>query len=337
MSLVHHVPSPEMGSAGAEQVRVLVVEDSEDYALLVASTLDRSSLADFDVERVTSLDEALASAERSHYDAMLLDLSLPDGCGAFTVAFGCAIADRLPIVVLTSTDDEELAMTAIHAGAQDYLVKDRVDCREVPSAVLRAIERRRRLMALGAQDAVSGGVALAGPGAGTATDPVTGVPARGAFTERISDAIARAQRSGELIGVFVVGLDHFDVLHDMLGKVTFNELVCAVAQRIASSTRRGNAFARLGRETFGVLLECVPSEGSAARAAASLCDALESVSIATPSGIELRTVSSSIGIAFHPDDGDDAEALIARATEAQVQASASDGSSVRLYAPPSVE
>jgi len=337
MSLAGHVPTPQMGSAEAERIRVLVVEDSEDYARLVAATLDRSPLAHFDVERVTSLDEALASVERSHYDAMLLDLSLPDGCGAFTVAFGCAIADRLPIVVLTATDDDELAMTAVRAGAQDYLVKDRVDRREVPGAVLRAIERRRRLMALGARDASAGNAGPTGPGVATETDPVTGAPGVGAFSARVSDAIARSRRSGEMVAVLAIGLDHFDVLHDMLGPVTFDELVCAVAQRIAFCTRRGNTFARLGRETFGVLLECVPSEGSAARAAAVLSDSLESVRIATPSGIELRTVSSSIGVAFHPNDADDAEALIARAKEAQVRASASEGSSVRLHAPPSVD
>lgn len=75
---------------------------------------------------------------------MLLDLGLPDDSGIFTLASACRFSDDLPIIVLTADSDRSLAMAATEAGAQDYVIKDRVDRNNVPGLVRRAIERHDR-------------------------------------------------------------------------------------------------------------------------------------------------------------------------------------------------
>src|SRR5690242_1599496 len=77
----------------------------------------------FALRHVSRLTEALALLARERHDVLLLDLSLPDAHGLGTVERVRAAAPALPIVVLTGNDDDALALAALHAGAEDYVVK----------------------------------------------------------------------------------------------------------------------------------------------------------------------------------------------------------------------
>ena len=77
------------------------------------------------------------------FDAILLDLSLPDSHGVKTVAQVNAVAPHLPIVVMTGLDDEEMGMEAVRQGAQDYLIKGHGDGRLVARAIRYAMERKQ--------------------------------------------------------------------------------------------------------------------------------------------------------------------------------------------------
>jgi len=80
-------------SPGSEiYTQILLVEDNDDYAELIQQTLLQSKAASVQVHRELRLDDALGLIEYEHYDIMLLDLSLPDGYGAFTVGSACALA-----------------------------------------------------------------------------------------------------------------------------------------------------------------------------------------------------------------------------------------------------
>ena len=112
------------------------------------------------VERLRDARAALADAPA---DVVLLDLSLPDARGLSTVAQMRAAAPTLPIVVLTGLDDEALAVRAMRAGAQDYLVKGTVTAPGLRRAVRHAVERQRLVdaaqRATAARDVVLGVVA----------------------------------------------------------------------------------------------------------------------------------------------------------------------------------
>jgi DNA-binding response OmpR family regulator len=122
--------------------RVLLVEDNPGDARLVEILLsegDRSST--FEVTHVGRLDEALESLDRSDFDVILLDLSLPDSSGLETVNRMREVACEVPVVVLSGQDDEEIALQAMQGGAEDYLVKGRGDG-ELHPLHHRAQERR---------------------------------------------------------------------------------------------------------------------------------------------------------------------------------------------------
>ena len=119
---------------------VLLVEDDDGDALLVRELLS-DGLPGATVERVSSLAEA---KERAHAaDCVLLDMGLPDANGTQGVEELTARAPGTAIVVLTGADSERLGVGSVMAGAQDYLVKGRVDDQLLARSVRYAIERQR--------------------------------------------------------------------------------------------------------------------------------------------------------------------------------------------------
>ena len=123
--------------------RVLLVEDDDDSAALVATELDLTSAGTVALQRARTLTEAVSEAPESGYDAVLLDLGLPDSAGLDTVTRLHAAAPNLPIVVLTGRDDDQLAMSAVRAGAQDYLVKGTADGQLLMRSLRYATERKQ--------------------------------------------------------------------------------------------------------------------------------------------------------------------------------------------------
>src|SRR5439155_4948783 len=89
------------------------------------------------------LEEALLHLKDASFDVALLDLSLPDAHGLETVQRMCSSAPHLAVLVLSGLDDEALALRAVQQGAQDYLVKGRIDSHSLVRAVRYAVERKR--------------------------------------------------------------------------------------------------------------------------------------------------------------------------------------------------
>ena len=126
-----------------ETYRILLVETDPEDARLVREYLKDAAAFRADLAHAERLSDAQRMLETDRFDVVLLDLSLPDSKGLGTIAGAKGHARSTPIVVLTGLDDEELAVRALHEGAQDYLVKGRMDGSSVSRAIRYAIERHR--------------------------------------------------------------------------------------------------------------------------------------------------------------------------------------------------
>ena len=122
-------------------MRILLVEDDDADALLVEDLLSLAGTTS-DVSRVRSLGEAEA-LPLGEVDCALLDLDLPDGAGLTGLNRLLDREPELAVLVLTGSEDEPRGLEAVAAGAQDYLVKGRVDGFELRRAIRYAVERRR--------------------------------------------------------------------------------------------------------------------------------------------------------------------------------------------------
>jgi two-component system cell cycle sensor histidine kinase/response regulator CckA len=129
-------------------IRVLLVEDNPGDARLFTELVRDTGVGQLQLVTVDRLSAALDRLRREPFDVMLLDLSLPDSYGLETLIRAHAGAPKIPIVVLTGHDDEALAVRAVRAGAQDYLVKGRVDGDLLVRSIRYASERGRAVEAL---------------------------------------------------------------------------------------------------------------------------------------------------------------------------------------------
>src|SRR5206468_278324 len=129
-------------------IRVLLVEDNPGDARLLVELVRDTNAGLFKLEHVERLEAAIERLTSDKFDLVLLDLSLPDEQGLSTIFRAHACAPKVPIVVLTGLDDEALAIKAVRAGAQDYLVKGRVDGDLLVRSIRYATERGRAMEAL---------------------------------------------------------------------------------------------------------------------------------------------------------------------------------------------
>ncbi len=124
--------------------RILLVEDNPGDARLLSEALrEFDDALPLEITHVTRLDEGIESLKREPFDVVLLDLSLPDGQGIETVVRVQDQAPAVPILVLTGLDNDETAVAAVRAGAQDYLVKGQTEGRLLVRAIRYATERKR--------------------------------------------------------------------------------------------------------------------------------------------------------------------------------------------------
>ena len=136
-----------MNTAYEQPVSVLVVEDDPGDFGLIRAHVHRAGLARREDQEAViwakTLAEGVALARRAEPDVVLLDLSLPDSSGLDTVHSIRAALPGVPLVVLTGHDDKQLALDALHAGAQDYLVKGSFEHDALGRAVRHALVRER--------------------------------------------------------------------------------------------------------------------------------------------------------------------------------------------------
>jgi signal transduction histidine kinase len=126
-----------------DDITVLLVEDNLEHAQLLRTLLLQSNDPVFEVRHFTALRDALDALDEPGIRIILLDLILPDSDGIQTFLRMHSRAPDLPIVVLTGLDDEGLALETVQRGAQDYLVKGRLDDRILVRSLKYALERKK--------------------------------------------------------------------------------------------------------------------------------------------------------------------------------------------------
>ncbi|MGK7931630.1 MAG: ATP-binding protein [Microcystaceae cyanobacterium] len=124
-------------------IQVLLIEDNLAEARLIREILKSSQRQKFRLTHCQRLSDALEKLKAEFFDIILLDLTLPDSYGLRSLHPLLAIAPHIPIVVLTNTNDDDLALEAVRQGAQDYLLKRKVQFDTLVRSVCYAIERKQ--------------------------------------------------------------------------------------------------------------------------------------------------------------------------------------------------
>lgn len=223
---------------GIDTLRLLIVEDSPEYAHMLKTVLGVEDTVRFEMDFASDLRSALHRLDGGDFDVILLDLSLPDSLGLDTFLAVQTYAFQIPIVVITALDDEVVAVRAVREGAQDYLVKGDLDVSNLVRSLRYAVERHRTLTNLEHK---------------LLSDELTGLYNRRGFMHLAAQQLKLARRMGTFLLMIFVDMDDLKNINDHYGHTEGDKALEAVAKLLRATFRESDIIGRMGGDEFAVL------------------------------------------------------------------------------------
>ena len=294
-------------------IKLLLVADDHQEALTINNMLKEGLQNQFTMEQSLSVTEALDLVQRQSFQAIILDLHLPEGQSFESIPQFIQYCPGAPILILSGVEDEEQAILAVKSGAQDYLIKGQTSSSTLCRAIRYAMERHRATQRI---------TQLAH------YDHLTGLANRGLFYERLNCAVARCNRNDMAIALMFLDLDHFKAINDTLGHECGDSLLKTVATRIKKCIREIDTGVRLGGDEFAVLLEQIVSVEDVAAVAQRILQLLAQPIIVNHHQLQ---ITGSLGVTIYPWDSANPQELLSHADAAMYRAKAQGGNSYQFY------
>jgi diguanylate cyclase (GGDEF)-like protein len=296
-----------------EIIRVFLVDDDEDDYVLTRDLLAEAEGARFELEWVDTYEAALEAMGQAEHDVYLVDYRLGQRDGLDLLHAAIAGGCEAPMIILTGRGDHAVDVAAMRAGAADYLDKGELSASLLERSIRYAIERRQteeQLHYLATHDAL------------------TGLPNRRLFNDRLTLEMAHVYRNQQMLAVILLDLDHFKNVNDTLGHSVGDQLLQVVAERLTSLLRKSDTIARMGGDEFMLICPEMARGEAAAKVAHKILDAIRKPFVCD--GHQLH-VTTSIGIALYPDDGEDVDMLMKKADIAMYHAKEKGRDSYQRY------
>lgn len=230
-------------------LRILIAEDSEDDTLLMVRELRRGGF-DPGVLRVDTRNDLTEALQNGCWDVVITDHNMPGFSSEAALEVVQQINLDIPIIIVSGSIGEDIAVAAMKMGAHDYIMKDNL-ARLVP-----AIEREIRE----AEVRRSHRLAEATIRHLAYHDHLTGLVNRNEFDRHLNMALESAAQDGVEHALLYLDLDQFKVINDTCGHQAGDELLSQLAVVLQEKIRNHDTLARLGGDEFGLLLQCCPIE-----------------------------------------------------------------------------
>lgn len=224
---------------------ILLLEDDDFDAAITRELLEKCIDPPYAVKHCKFLIEARTELARGDYAAALIDMNVPDSTGLETVRDIIRTSPTTPIIVLTGTDDNETAVAALRAGAQDYLPKNALNSCSIERGIHYAINRKQKENDLTAK---------------AYYDSLTGLGNRALLYDRWRRALARSKRAERNVGVLVDDIDDFKQINNPHGHEAGDHLLMHLTDRLMACVRETDIVARLGGDEFVLVLENIRSK-----------------------------------------------------------------------------
>ncbi len=222
-----------------QEIKILLIEDDKGDADYFREVIAENQNTRFEVECVETLSQGLDCIGQKKFDAILLDLNLPDSRGINTFIDLHTHTFETPVVVLTGLDDEKIALQAMRKGAQDFITKSNLDGKMLSRVISYAIERHRMQMVLRSLSII---------------DELTGLYNRRGFLRLAEHHLELAHRSKKELLLFFVDLDHLKVINDAYGHQEGDQALVRAAEILKETFRSSDIVSRLGGDEFMVLM-----------------------------------------------------------------------------------
>jgi diguanylate cyclase (GGDEF)-like protein len=284
------VTSPVVPIGVEKTIEVLLIEDDDLDATMLIRALRKQTVPSIEVDRVRRMSEAIEKLQKHDYSIALVDINLPDSSGAESFEKLRAFDARLPIVVLTGFEDDELAIHSIRSGAQDYICKGNFSDQAIIRAIRFAIVRQE--MSLGYQAVAD-------------NDHLTGMPNRRKLDENFSSLQRQTAEQGKSFCIALIDIDHFKNINNSHGHCIGDAVLRAVAGVLMQSSGEETWVGRFGGEEFAFLLPnySLPQAGQLMQTVLDELAALELVFENTPISV---TASAGLIAVSATDQWEDA-------------------------------
>lgn len=291
----------------AEHIKVLLVEANPADARSIQEALQEVRDVPFKVEYANRLSMGLQRLADGDIDVLLLDLSLPDSQGLETFIKAHVRAPEVPIVVLSSVDDDEFALETVRNGAQDYLVKGQTDRHVLVRAVRYAIGRHQMQEELRSLSLI---------------DDLTGLNNRRGFLLLAQQQLKMATRTKRPLLLLVADVDKLKAINDTLGHQEGNLALIDTARVLTGTFRESDIIARLSGDEFAALA----IEAGADNTAAMTTRLQERLKARNAQADRRYTLSLSVGVALYDaTHASSIEELMARADASMYEQKSATG------------
>jgi diguanylate cyclase (GGDEF)-like protein len=288
-----------------EVVRVLMIDDDEDDAVLVRALLARVPGVRFELEACRAAVAGLEQLRSGQFDVCLLDELLEGFRGSELLSRLSETPLPTPVIMLTAIADRSVDLGAMKAGAADYLVKQELRWEVLDRAIRYAIERGRLIATL--QQSQARLRALA------SVDELTGLFNRRHFVALLPAAVSAARRHGHPLSLCMWDLDDFKQINDHHGHLAGDTVLSTFGSELRHCLRTEDTPARLGGDEFVVLMPFTTA-ANARVAVSRLQSRFHGLSFDGSDGASF-CVSTSCGVAELKGDMD-GERLLAQADAA---------------------
>jgi len=291
--------------------KVLLIEDRTEDAARVAQLL--TARDDFEVAHAKTVDDGIEQLAYESYDVVLLRLRCAGGQEFPGLCLFKDLAPVLPVVLLCTDDERDQATLAMHRGAEDFVEESHLTSEVLARSIRYSIERAEAAAQLAFV---------------SRNDPLTGLVNRSVFRERVSQALARCERSGKPGALLLIDLDSFRAMNDNYGSDAGDLLLQHIGQKLSSEMRPYDVVARLDGDEFGILLEDVEDARDAHRISERVLEA-----VTAPLLVNGREIVStvSIGAVIFPADGAEPSSLMRNAGFALDRAKRQGGDNASFY------
>ena len=300
-----------------------MIEDSEDDAFLLIRQIRKGGFEP-SCFRVETADEVRIALTNERWDICITDHNLPsfDSTQALEIIKSSGL--DIPTVIVSGSIGEEVAVKAMKAGANDYIMKDNL-IRLVPAIEreLRDAEARRARRSAEAEIHFM-----------AYHDALTGLNNRNEFDIRLRQALQNAQHNKLQHTMLYLDLDQFKIINDTCGHIAGDELLKQLSAQLKRQVREGDTLARLGGDEFGVLLENCPLN-RARDLANKLLQAVKSFTFAWENRV--FAIGVSIGMVVIDDTSTNVESIMSAADMACYAAKEQGRNRIRLYLDGDVE
>lgn len=228
-----------MDAALETYIKVLLIDDDEHDRYLTNAYLKGDSFKKYQLQECKNISEAKDLLADNTYDAVLLDLVLPDSQGLKTIDEILPLIDETPLIVLTGLDDQVMGEEAIKMGAEDYLPKKLANTFSLGRAINHSIERHRLVAELKRKAEV---------------DYLTGLPNRSMIYDKLDFMIAQNQRSKRPFSLVMMDFDNFKEINDTRGHRFGDQLIKAFADRLVTIMRKSDYVSRYGGDEFFMIV-----------------------------------------------------------------------------------